>query len=391
MASCTVRGQDQDEDGHFSSACLVMPGDDCDDSKSTVYAGAPELCDGLDNDCNSRRDVQDGLLPSGSTFAVGPSGVAASSPKIAWAAEKGRFGITYVELDTPDTNLYFEEVNRNGSVSLAPRPLNDVSSFDWHGGASLAWGGKSFLAAWNGSWLVWLRKIDADGVPSTAISLETKDFTYLERDPEIALTSNGTWGLVYPQLNDGVEALLGYQFSDSLKPIGSVKAISMGDGARANYWDIVATGDRFVVNANTPRLMSASFDESVRLAVTGDAPVLASGRKGFLIATRAADGPRVWLFAPSGGSACGPVAFADESFIPESAVATSSGYLIVSSGKVRVQEVRNDCALGALFTLDAGPASLVSISGGAEGYGVVWDDTALNIAKRRFFGPNYCD
>ena len=39
---------DADADGHFSAAC---GGDDCDDSQASTYPGAPEMNDGLDNQC----------------------------------------------------------------------------------------------------------------------------------------------------------------------------------------------------------------------------------------------------------------------------------------------------------------------------------------------------
>jgi hypothetical protein len=48
--------EDVDGDGHASAlaACSLgeFPKDDCDDAVATVYGGAPELCDRLDNDCS---------------------------------------------------------------------------------------------------------------------------------------------------------------------------------------------------------------------------------------------------------------------------------------------------------------------------------------------------
>lgn len=43
---------DEDQDGHSAIDAVHCPqGDDCDDTRAAVYPGAPELCDGVDNQC----------------------------------------------------------------------------------------------------------------------------------------------------------------------------------------------------------------------------------------------------------------------------------------------------------------------------------------------------
>ena len=65
--TCTVGFADRDGDGFGSprlrtSDCqepVVQNSDDCDDLFNTAYPGAPEICDGVDNDCDGAIDADD--------------------------------------------------------------------------------------------------------------------------------------------------------------------------------------------------------------------------------------------------------------------------------------------------------------------------------------------
>jgi hypothetical protein len=55
-------GYDQDDDGHKS---VLVGGDDCKDNDASVFPGAPELCDGKDNQCQG--DAGNGYIDEGCT------------------------------------------------------------------------------------------------------------------------------------------------------------------------------------------------------------------------------------------------------------------------------------------------------------------------------------
>ena len=87
---CRLGVRDEERDGHGDVACVDERRcaeeddercDDCDDAEPTVFAANPEVCDGLDNDCND--EIDDGApAPAAPSPVLGPL---VSPVSLAWA------------------------------------------------------------------------------------------------------------------------------------------------------------------------------------------------------------------------------------------------------------------------------------------------------------------
>ena len=62
---------DADLDGFYAIGSCLTPATDCDDDNADVFPGAPELCDGVDNDCDGAVDEDFALLGTACSVGVG--------------------------------------------------------------------------------------------------------------------------------------------------------------------------------------------------------------------------------------------------------------------------------------------------------------------------------
>jgi hypothetical protein len=141
-------GRDTDRDGHRDALCAANPGDDCDDTKSTVYLTATEACDGIDNDCDGLIDSFDGLPFGGITSRVKD---VAKSAQLGFVTRPNGFALLSNEM--PD--MYggsgipseIRMLDPNGAVR---RTVDVRPALSMNDSAITAAGDTLVVAGWNG-------------------------------------------------------------------------------------------------------------------------------------------------------------------------------------------------------------------------------------------------